>query len=166
MRVVALSRWNNYYVEGVQQMMRDFSLDGCVSSSSQINIPAHGHTFAVLFLRTLRNLFTQFCRLYLDEIAYDRITMMRARKLLDQRSGVIDHHSDSGAFCVSPAMIYNEHYPFIDKLWYGEGFPYDTATPDYWLVEMSGLVFGLTADMLRYPGETPYHFKVCCAFVV
>jgi hypothetical protein len=86
--------------------------------------------------------------------------MMRARKLLDQRAGVIDHHSDSGAFCVSPAMIYNEHYPFIDKLWYGEGFPYDTATPDYWLVEMSGLVFGLTADMLRYPGETPYHFKV------
>ena len=28
MRVVALSRWNNYYVEGIQQMMRDFSLDG------------------------------------------------------------------------------------------------------------------------------------------
>ena len=27
-RVVALSRWNNYYVEGVQQMMRDFALDG------------------------------------------------------------------------------------------------------------------------------------------
>ena len=90
--------------------------------------------------------------------------MMRARKLLDQRAGVIDHHSDSGAFCVSPAMIYNEHYPFIDKLWYGEGFPYDTATPDYWIVEMSGLVFGLTADMLRYPGETPYHFKVRANF--
>jgi len=82
MRVVALSRWNNYYVEGVQQMMRDFQVDG----------------------------------LYLDEIAYDRVTMMRALKLLDQRAGVIDHHSDSGAFCVSPAMIYNEHYPFIDKL--------------------------------------------------
>ena len=42
---------------------------------------------------------------------------------------------------------------------YGEGFPYDTATSDYWLVEMSGLPFGLTAEMLRYPGETPYHFK-------
>jgi len=28
MRVVALSRWNNYYVEGIQQMMRDFDLDG------------------------------------------------------------------------------------------------------------------------------------------
>jgi hypothetical protein len=47
--------------------------------------------------------------IYLDEIAYDRVTMMRMRKLLDQRAGVIDHHSDSGAFCVSPAMIYNEH---------------------------------------------------------
>jgi hypothetical protein len=124
-RVVALSRWNNYYVEGIQQMMRDFQLDG----------------------------------IYLDEIAYDRITMMRLRKLLDARHGVIDQHSDAGAFCVSPSMIYTEHYPFIDRLWHGEGFPYDTASPDYWLVEMSGLVFGLTADMLRYPGQTPYHFK-------
>ena len=120
MRVVALSRWNNYYVEGIQQMTRDFALDG----------------------------------IYLDEIAYDRVTMMRMRKLLDARAGVIDHHSDSGAFCVSPAAIYNEHYAFVDKLWYGEGFDYDTATPDYWLVEMSGLVFGLTADMLRYSGMT------------
>jgi hypothetical protein len=125
MRVLALSRWNNYYVEGVQQMMRDFELDG----------------------------------IYLDEIAYDRITMMRIRKLLDQRNGVIDHHSDSGAFCDSPSMIYSEHYPFIDKLWYGEGFPYDTASPEYWLVEMSGLVWGLTAEMLRYEGMTAYHFK-------
>ena len=97
--------------------------------------------------------------IYLDEIAYDRVTMMRARKLLDARQGVIDHHSHTGAFCDSPAMIYNEHYAFIDKLWYGEGFPYDSAPPDYWLVEQSGLVFGLTADMLRYAGMTPYHFK-------
>jgi hypothetical protein len=125
MRVVALSRWNNFYVEGIQQMMRDFNLDG----------------------------------IYLDEIAYDRVTMMRMKKLLDQRDGVIDHHSDSGAFCDSPVMIYAEHYPFISKLWYGEGFNYDAATPDYWLIEMSGLVFGLTADMLRYPGMTPEHFK-------
>lgn len=85
--------------------------------------------------------------------------MMRMRKLLDARDGVIDHHSDSGAFCVSPAMIYLEHYFALDKLWYGEGFPYDTASPEYWLVEMSGLAFGLTSDMLRYPGMTPYHFK-------
>ena len=96
--------------------------------------------------------------IYLDEIAYDRVTMMRMKKLLDQRDGVIDHHSDSGAFCVSPAMIYMEHYPFIGKLWYGEGFNYDAASPDYWLVEMSGLAFGLTAEMLRYEGMTPKHF--------
>ena len=89
MRVVALSRWNNYYVEGIQQMMRDFGLDG----------------------------------IYLDEIAYDRVTMKRMKKLLDQRGGVIDHHSDSGAFCVSPAMSYCEHDAYLDKLWYGESAP-------------------------------------------
>lgn len=49
--------------------------------------------------------------------------MMRMKKLLDQRGGVIDHHSDAGAFCVSPAMIYMEHYPFISKLWYGVSLP-------------------------------------------
>jgi hypothetical protein len=125
MRVVALSRWNNFYVEGIQQMMRDFGLDG----------------------------------VYLDEIAYDRITMMRMKKLLDGRDGVIDHHADAGFVSVSPAMVYLEHYPFLSKLWYGEGFNYEAASPDYWLVEMSGLCWGLTADMLRYEGMTPAHFK-------
>ena len=47
-RVKALSRWNNYYVAGLKQIMRDYSCDG----------------------------------IYLDEIAYDRVTMLRARKVL------------------------------------------------------------------------------------
>jgi hypothetical protein len=52
-----------------------------------------------------------------------------------------------------------ELYPFIDSLWYGEGFDYDNATPDYWLAEISGLLLGLTGEMLRYPGMTPMHFR-------
>jgi hypothetical protein len=31
-----------------------------------------------------------------------------------------------------------ELYPFINRLWYGEGFDYDTPDADYWLVEISG----------------------------
>ncbi len=96
--------------------------------------------------------------IYLDEIAYDRVTLMRSRTQLGPE-GVVDHHSDRGAFCQSPANNYMELFPFIDRLWYGEGFPYDDATADFWFIEMSGIPFGVTADMLRYPGETPYHFK-------
>jgi hypothetical protein len=45
----------------------------------------------------------------------------------------------------------NFHVPITD----GEGFNYEAATPEYWLVEISGLPFGLTSDMLRYSGMTP-----------
>jgi hypothetical protein len=129
-RVKALSRWNNYYVAGIRQIMRDYSADG----------------------------------IYLDEIAYDRITMLRARKMLDNE-GVIDHHSDCGGFSHSPAMNYMELFPFIDRLWYGEGFNYDTPFADYWLTEISGLPSGLSSDMLRYDtmkhahGMTRYHYR-------
>ena len=81
-RVKALSRWNNYYVSGLRQIMRDYGCDG----------------------------------VYLDEIAYDRVTMLRARKVLGD-SGTIDHHSDCGGFTKSPAINYMELYPFITRLW-------------------------------------------------
>ena len=58
--------------------------------------------------------------MYADEIAYDRVTMLRARKVLGD-SGMIDHHSDCGGFTKSPATNYMELYPFINRLWYGEG---------------------------------------------
>jgi hypothetical protein len=123
-KVKALSRWNNYYVEGIRQMIDDFGYDG----------------------------------IYLDEIAYDRVTIQRAKKQLGAER-LIDHHSDKGGFTPSPAANYLELYPFIDSLWYGEGFDYETASPSYWLLEMSGLPHGLAADLLRYSGMVPAHFK-------
>ncbi len=50
---------------------------------------------------------------------------------------------------LSPANQYMEHFPFIDTLWFGELFDYDMP-PDYWLVEISGIPFGLMGDMLHY----------------
>ena len=37
--------------------------------------------------------------------------------------------------------------PYIDSLWFGEGFDY-SAGPAYWLVESSGIPFGLMGDMM------------------
>ena len=38
--------------------------------------------------------------------------------------------------------------PYLDRLWIGEGFNCDRVSWDYWLVEMSGLPFGLMSEML------------------
>ena len=81
-KVNAMTRWNNYYVQGNQQMQKDFDFDG----------------------------------IYLDEIAYDRVTMLRTKAVLGD--GLIDHHCNIGAFCSSCAANYMELYPFIDTLWY------------------------------------------------
>ena len=130
MRVVALSRWNNYYIAGLRQVMRDYGADG----------------------------------IYLDEIAYDRTTMLRARKVLGD-GGKIDHHAHIAAFAASSAMNYMELYPFINRLWYGEGFNYNTPHADNWLIETAAFGTGLSADMLRYTsmghthGMTRYAYR-------
>jgi hypothetical protein len=38
----------------------------------------------------------------------------------------------------------------VDRLWFGEAFNPDSP-PDFWLVEMSGIPFGLSSDMLQNP---------------
>ena len=124
MRVVALSRWNNYYIAGLNQIKRDYGADG----------------------------------IYLDEIAYDRTTMLRGRRILGD-GGVIDHHCHIGFVSRSCAMNYMELYPFITRLWYGEGFNYDTPDADNWLVEIAAFETGLSADMLRYSGPASYAYR-------
>ena len=45
-----------------------------------------------------------------------------------------------------------EHFPYINSLWFGEGYNYN-ETPDYWLVEISGIPFGLYGEMLEGGGN-------------
>lgn len=54
----------------------------------------------------------------------------------------------------SPANEYMEHFPYLDTLWFAELYDYNMP-PDYWLVEISGLPFGLMGDMLQ-DGGNPY----------
>jgi len=119
-----LSRWHNYYLEGLGWLVREVGIDG----------------------------------LYLDGIGYDREIMKRVRKVLDRaRPGcLIDFHSGNNyAYMdnkVSPACQYMEHFPYIDSLWFGEMYDYN-ETPDYWLVEISGIPFGLYGEMLQGGGH-------------
>lgn len=119
-----LSRWHNYYLEGLRWMIKNVGIDG----------------------------------LYLDGIGYDREIMKRVRKVMDrERSGcLIDFHSGNNFHpqygLSNCATQYLEHFPYIDSLWFGEGFDYDES-PDFWLVEISGIPFGLYGEMLQNNGN-------------
>jgi hypothetical protein len=92
--------------------------------------------------------------LYLDDVAYDRTILKRVRKVLDRaRPGcLIDLHSNT-LFSKGPANQYTEFFPYVNRLWFGEGFNYDAMSPEQWLVETSGIPFGLMGDMLQDGGN-------------
>ncbi len=119
-----ISRWHNFYVEGLNWLVRNVGIDG----------------------------------LYIDDVAFDRSIMKRVRKVLDRNrpGALIDLHSanqynERDGFANS-ANLYLEHFPFINRLWFGEYFDYD-APPEFWLVEMSGIPFGLMGEMLQDGGN-------------
>ena len=96
--------------------------------------------------------------LYIDDLAFDRNTMKRVRKVLDAsgREARIDLHSanqfnKSDGF-INSACLYMEHMPYLDRLWLGEYFDY-SAAPDYWMTEVSGLPYGMMGEMLQGGGN-------------
>ena len=113
------SRWNNYYLEGLQWMIRHYGLRG----------------------------------VYIDDSALDRETLKRARRLLDADSvrRQIDihtwNHMNEWAGYANSLHMYLDLLPYVDRTWIGEGFGADN-TPDFWLVEMSGIPFGLMSETL------------------
>ncbi|MDR2774980.1 MAG: DUF6067 family protein, partial [Tannerella sp.] len=90
---------------------------------------------------------------YIDDSALDRETLRRGRRMLDADGNrrLIDMHSwnhfNQHAGYANSLHIYLDLLPYIDRTWIGEGFV-DNNTLDFWLVEMSGIPFGLTGEML------------------
>ena len=119
-----VSRWHNYYLEGLDWLVRNVGIDG----------------------------------VYIDDLAFDRMTMKRIRKILDRANpgALIDLHSANqynirDGFANS-ANLYLEHFPYLDRLWFGEYFNYDFP-PEFWLVEVSGIPYGLMGEMLEGGGN-------------
>jgi hypothetical protein len=80
------------------------------------------------------------------------------RKILDRwRPGALidlhsaNQHNPRDGFSNS-ANLYLEHFPYLNRLWFGEYFDYNAA-PDYWLVEMSGIPYGVMSEMLQDGGN-------------
>ena len=119
-----ISRWHNYYLEGLDWLMKNVGIDG----------------------------------LYIDDQAFDRMTMKRIRKVMNRTNpgAMIDLHSANqynpkDGFANS-ANLYLEHFPYLDRLWFGEYFNYDFP-PEFWLVEVSGIPYGLMGEMLEGGGN-------------
>jgi hypothetical protein len=97
--------------------------------------------------------------LYLDDVAYDRTTMKRVRKVLQAHrpDPLIDLHSASQYNprdgYINSALLYMELFPYIDRLWFGEEFDYEKTSPSYWLTEISGIPYGLMGEMLQNDGN-------------
>jgi hypothetical protein len=97
--------------------------------------------------------------LYLDDVAYDRTTMKRVRKVLQAHRAdpLIDLHSASQFNprdgYINSALLYMELFPYIDRLWFGEEFDYQKTSPTYWLTEISGIPYGLMGEMLQNDGN-------------
>jgi hypothetical protein len=96
--------------------------------------------------------------LYLDDVAFDRTTMKRVRKVLDRGrpAAIIDLHSANqynprDGFTNS-ANLYLEHFPYLNRLWFGEYFDPESP-PDFWFIEMSGIPYGLMGEMLQDGGN-------------
>ena len=92
--------------------------------------------------------------LYLDDVAFGRDMLKRMRHAMEEvKPGcIIDLHSNTG-FSRGPATQYAEYFPYVDKVWFGESFMYDEMSPANWLVEVSGIPFGLMGDMLHGGGN-------------
>jgi len=123
-RTQGLSRWHNYYLEGLNWLVKNTGIRG----------------------------------IYLDGVGYDRDIMKRVRKVMDRAadSCLIDFHSGNNFHpsygLNSPANQYMELFPCLNSLWLGEGYDYNEK-PDYWLVEISGIPFGLYSEMLNGCGN-------------
>ncbi len=94
--------------------------------------------------------------IYMDDVTFDRRTVKRLRRAMDSvKPGcLVDLHSNTN-YSKSPSIQYTEFFPYIDKLWFGEFFHYDNMSAENYLIESSGIPFGLSADML-WDGGNPW----------
>lgn len=124
------SRWNNFYLEGLNYLVRKAKIDG----------------------------------LYIDDTALDRKSMQRARRILDADGNLgrrISMHSwnhfNGLAAWANSSIVFMELYPYYNGLWHGEGFNANSS-PEFMLIEMSGIPYGLMSEMLDHPN--PWHGMV------
>ncbi len=115
------SRWNNFYLEGLQRLIEQLGFDGVYLDDTALDARS-----------------IQRARRILDR---------KPGRLMDFHTW---NHMNQHAGFANNLTIYMELLPYFDRLWIGEGFSMQRSQ-DYILVEMSGLPFGVMSEMLDHP---------------
>jgi len=116
----ALSRWHNYYLEGLNWLARNIEIDGLYLDGIGYNRDVMKRVRKVL----------------------DR---GRPGSLLDWHNG---NEFQPRYGLTSPANQYMEAIPYINRVWLGEMYDYGES-PEYYLIEISGIPFGVMGEMIN-----------------
>ncbi|MFT4205417.1 MAG: DUF6067 family protein [Chitinophagaceae bacterium] len=120
-----MSRWHNYYVEGMNWLTQNVGIDGIYLDD-------------VAFDRSIMKRIKRV------------LTKDRHPGLIDLHSA--NQYNKSDGFNNS-ANLYLELFPYLNRLWFGEYFDYEHNSPDFFLTEISGIPFGLMGEMLQSGGN-------------
>lgn len=117
------SRLDNYYVEGLDWLVKNIGIKGIYIDDTA-----------------------------LDSTTLERAkkVLLQNDGLIDMHMW---NHEEERAGDVSCMNLYIELFPFLDSLWIGEGYPYKKLSPDYLLTEVSGIPYGQTSQMLEGGGD-------------
>jgi len=115
------TRWDNFYLEGLDYLVRSYGIDGIYIDDTALSGKAMQRARRIL----------------------DRDGKLR---LVDNHSW---NHHDRLAGGGSSNLVFLDLYPYFDLLWRGEGFSNHTPA-DFWLVERCGLPFGVAGEILGH----------------
>jgi hypothetical protein len=141
MQNVGASRWANYYIEGMRRIAcYPPFIDG---------VELDGLAYPRSVTERLRKV-TERC----DRLSQRHWTAGGTapyQGLGEQKTQTIfnEHISDNfPGDGVTGMLMYLEHFTFVDSLVTGEVFDY-TGSPEYYLLEISGIPFGIMSDRER-----------------
>ncbi|MBR6807049.1 MAG: hypothetical protein IKM46_01575 [Clostridia bacterium] len=125
-RTQAKSRWHNYYLKGLDWLIRVVGIDG---------IYLDGIGYDRHIMRRVRRVMEEAKPGVCD---------------IDIHCG--NEHNPIYGNGIS-ACIYLEHFAYADSIWNGEGFDCQNSSPDNFFTEMCGIPFGLMGEMLEGGGN-------------
>ena len=120
-----MSRWHNYYVEGMNWLTKNIGIDGVYLDDVAFD----------------RNIMKRV-KTVLTTDGHPGLIDLHSASQFNDRDGYINS-----------AMLYMELFPYLSRLWFGERFDYEKSSKDYYLTEMSGIPFGLMGEMLENDGN-------------
>ena len=116
-----LSRWHNYYLEGLDWLMKQTGING-------LYLDGIGYDDQIM---------ARVARVMLSNTPNYRIKFHGGNSY------------DFENLKASPLNNTMAHLPYITDMWIGEMYDYNRP-PDYWLTEISGIPYGVYSEMLNY----------------